>query len=137
MVKKREGHDDPGQEEPSKENAPPTSSGGLNIDIPLRADAGLTARCGLYQEAYNITDPENSPYINKELAVKIGFNPFAMAPLVLWERLVGVIGIDRAGENGSITDEEFQILKMFANQAAITIVNLESIDSAYRTRYGF
>ncbi|TFG64932.1 MAG: GAF domain-containing protein [Spirochaetales bacterium] len=118
------------------EEAAGVDSAGLNIDIPLRADAGLTARCGLYQEAYNITDPENSPYINRELAVKIGLNPFAMAPIVLWERLVGVIGIDRSMKNGSITEDEFQILQMFANQAAITITNLESVDLKYRTQLG-
>lgn len=103
--------------------------------MPLRKDAGLTARCALLKEAYNITNPEDSPYINKELAEKIGMNPFALAPLVLRQFVVGVIGIDRSLENGSITDEEFQVLKIFANQAAITIDSLEKIDIDFRTKF--
>ena len=58
------------------------------------------------------------------ISAKIGMNPFAMAPLVLRGKSVGVIGIDRSFENGSITEEEFKILQMFANQAAITIYSL-------------
>ena len=41
----------------------------VKIEIPLREDAGMTARCAL--------------------ARKIGLNPFALAPLVLRERTVG------------------------------------------------
>jgi len=107
----------------------------LAVTMPLRKDAGLTARCALLKEAYNITNPEDSPYINKELAEKIGLNPFALAPLVLRQFVVGVIGIDRSLENGSITDEEFQVLKIFANQAAITIDSLEKIDIDFRTKF--
>ena len=68
--------------------------------------------------------------INRELAAKIGMDPFAMAPLVLRGKSVGVIGIDRSFENGSITEEKFKILQMFANQAAITIHSLVSKERA-------
>jgi len=61
----------------------------VKIEISLREDAGLTARFAL--------------------ARKIGLNPFALAPFVLRERTVGVLGIDRSHDNGSITDEEFKI----------------------------
>ncbi len=108
---------------------------GLAVTMPLRDDAGLTARAALLKEAYNITDPENSPHINKELAKKIGLNPFALAPLVIREKVVGVIGIDRNMKNGSITEEEFSILKMFANQAAITIDSLQRVDEKFRNTY--
>ena len=97
---------------------------GLNVEIPLDEEAGLTARCAVRQEAYNIKNPEESELINKELAAKIGMNPFAMSPLILRGKTVGVIGIDRSFENGSITDDEFRILQMFANQAALTIHSL-------------
>ncbi|GAB6089541.1 GAF domain-containing protein [Spirochaeta dissipatitropha] len=91
----------------------------VSLSIPLRLDAGLTARVALEQEAYNIKKPEESELINRELAKKIGLNPFAIAPLVLRGRTVGVLGIDRSQE--AIDDEEFQILKAFANQAAIAM----------------
>ncbi len=108
----------------------------IKVDMPLNEQAGLTARAALYREAYNIQNPEDSPHINKELASRIGMNPFAVAPLILRNSVVGVIGVDRSLKNGSISDEEFQILQMFANQAAITISSLENVDSEFRASYG-
>ena len=96
----------------------------LHVDIPLEEGAGLTAMAALNKQAYNIRHPEQSDLINKELAKKIGLNPFALAPLIIRNTVVGVIGIDRSTENGWITEEEFQILLMFANQAAVTIQSL-------------
>jgi hypothetical protein len=109
---------------------------GLQVDLPYEKKAGLTARAAIEQKPYNIEKPEESEFINRELAKKIGLNPFAVAPLILREQTIGVIGIDRNSKNGSITDEEFQILQMFANQAAISIAGLQRIDTGFRKRYG-
>jgi len=97
---------------------------GLKVDIPLEEGAGLTALCALKQKPFNIHNPEESELINRELARKIGMNPFALAPLVVRSKLVGVIGIDRSYKNGWITEDEFQILMVFANQAAISLQGL-------------
>lgn len=97
----------------------------LAVTIPLREDAGLTARAAIRQEAYNVTNPEESPHINRELAKQIGLNPFAVAPMVVRERLVGVIGIDRSQHNGAIGPDEFRLLQIFANQAAIALDSLQ------------
>ena len=94
-------------------------------DTDKFAAAGLTARAALRQEAYNVTDPADSPLINRELAQRIGMNPFALAPLVVRGRTIGVIGIDRGRDNGAIQNEEFRILQVFANQAAITLYSLD------------
>ena len=107
----------------------------MAIKMDLKEDAGLTARSAVRREAYNITNPEDSPHINRELARKIGLNPFALAPLVLRDRSVGVIGIDRSFKNGAITNEEFQILKIFANSAAITIDSITKVDQSFRKRF--
>lgn len=101
----------------------------VKLEIPLEDGAGLTARVALEQKAYNIRDPENSPLINRELAKKIGLNPFAMAPLVLRGRTVGVIGIDRSFK--PVGNEEFQILRAFANQAAIAIDSVRGSSGQY------
>ncbi len=112
----------------------------LNISIPLRMDAGLTARAALERQAYNIRRPDRSTLINRRLAQQIGMNPFALAPMVIRKRVVGVIGIDRSHGSpgaeteagggpgsGSIDDEEFRILQMFANQTAITLTTLQNV----------
>ncbi len=108
--------------------APPT------VEIPLKSEAGLTARAAVEQKAYNIADPEHSDYINKELARQIGLNPFAVAPLVLRHRTVGVIGIDRSF--APISNEEFQTLQLFANQAAIAIDSVRRIDPSFEEEAG-
>ncbi|MFP4382446.1 MAG: GAF domain-containing protein [Spirochaetia bacterium] len=92
-----------------------------SISIPLKKEAGLTARAAVLQESYNITDPYSSPLINRKLAGKIGMNPFALSPLVFRSETIGVLGIDRSGTNGAITEDEFRMLKLFADQAAIMI----------------
>jgi K+-sensing histidine kinase KdpD len=94
------------------------------ISIPLREGAGLTARVAIRRTAMNVRRPQDSPYINRELQKRIGTNPFAIAPLVVRDRLIGVLGVDRSLVSGEISDEEFQVLKIFAGQAAIAISGL-------------
>ncbi len=101
-----------------------TGDGTLKVDIPLRLESGLTARCALEKRPYNIHRPEESGLINRELAQRIGMNPFAMAPLVVRDKLIGVLGIDRSSQNGWIAEDEFQVLLVFANQAALTLSSL-------------
>ena len=110
---------------------------GLNVDIPLKEGTGLTARAALSRQAFNVQHPADSPYINRELAERIGLNPFALAPLTLRDTAIGVVGIDRSFENGLITDEEFQILQIFANQTAITIASLQGVDKEFGKAYHF
>jgi hypothetical protein len=97
----------------------------LSVRIPLRLEAGLTAPAALERRAYNVRRPEESPLINRELAKRIGMNPFALLPLVVRDRLVGVLGVDRSATFGEIGDEEFRLLEVFANQAAIAIAGLK------------
>ena len=94
------------------------------ISIPLREGAGLTARVAIRRTAMNVRRPQDSPFINRELQKRIGTNPFAIAPLVVRDRLIGVLGVDRSLVSGEISDEEFQVLKIFASQAAIAISGL-------------
>jgi len=96
----------------------------LRVTIPLRADAGLTARVALRREALNLRKPEESPLLNVGLAKRIGMNPCALVPLVVRNRLVGVLGVDRSATCGEIDDDEFRLLQVFANNAAIAIAGL-------------
>ena len=91
----------------------------------------MTARSAMLQEPYNIVDPQSSPHINRELAEKIGLNPFALAPMVVRGKTVGVIGIDRSKDNGAIGNEEFRIFQVFANQAAITLRSVAPSAAVY------
>ena len=93
----------------------------LQVHIPLDARAGLTARCALERRPENVQDPRNHPHINQELATEIGLNPFALAPLVARDELLGVLGVDRSESFGVLSDDAFQLLIAFADQAAATL----------------
>jgi hypothetical protein len=108
----------------------------LSVRIPLRPDAGLTARAALERRPYNVRRPEESPLINRRLAGRIGMNPFALLPLVVRDRLVGVLGVDRSATLGEIGDEEMRLLEVFANQAAIAIAGLRGAPSPRPTGTG-
>jgi hypothetical protein len=94
----------------------------LEVKIALEEDAGVTARAALRQMPENVTDPASHPLINRELAKKIGINPFAVAPMVIRGKMLGVIGVDRCFDaGGEIDDDAFQVLIAFADQAAVTL----------------
>lgn len=93
----------------------------LRVKIPLQPEAGVTARCALERRAVNVARPAAYPGINQELAEKVGLNPFAVAPMVANRELVGVLGVDRKFEMGVIADADFEVLKAFADQAAVAL----------------
>lgn len=93
----------------------------LQVEIELREEAGVTARCAMRRAPENVLDPLAHPLINRELAERIGVNPFAVAPMVARGKLLGVLGIDRKFEAGTIDDDAFQVLIAFADQAAAAL----------------
>jgi K+-sensing histidine kinase KdpD len=95
----------------------------IKVRFNLAREAGLTAICAIEKRAYNVTDPLNHPLINRELAARIGLNPFAVAPMLARGKVIGVIGCDRKFQKGIITAEEAQTLTIAANQAGLTIQN--------------
>jgi len=97
--------------------------GDMRVHFELKREAGLTAICAMEKETFNITDPLNHPLINRDLAIKLGINPFAVAPMMARGQVIGVIGVDRRFQDSIITHAEAQILSVVANQAGLTIQN--------------
>jgi uncharacterized RDD family membrane protein YckC len=106
----------------------------MRVTIPLAKEEGLTARCALENQPFNVTDPANFEGINRELAKKIGLNPFALAPMTYRDKVLGVLGIDRSGKLGTITEREFEMLVLFARQAGQTLATARA--SVYSSRTG-
>jgi hypothetical protein len=100
---------------------PASSRASMRVRIPLDPREGLTARCAVENRACNVTDPTKQEGINAELAQQIGLNPFALAPMAYRGAVLGVLGIDRSVGFGTIGDDELDVLKMFARQAAQTL----------------
>src|SRR6185295_9524869 len=65
---------------------PPES---YTVTMDFNRKAGVTARAAVEKKLFNITDPQNHPLINKELARRIGLNPFAVAPMLVKNKVLG------------------------------------------------
>jgi K+-sensing histidine kinase KdpD len=105
----------------------------LRVHFPLKREGGLTAICAIEKQAFNVTDPLNHPHINRELAARIGLNPFALAPMMARQTVIGVIGIDRKFRNQIITQEEAQTLGIAANQSGLTIQECRLYEASLHT----
>ena len=90
----------------------------------LAGHRGLAVRHG---PAGRLPDPGDPPQARAAAGGKRRAgpqDPDPVAPLVVRDKLIGVVGIDRGTQNGWITEDEFQVLLIFANQAAITLSSL-------------
>ncbi len=103
------------------QRVPESAHTAMRVAIPLDPAEGLTARCAVENRAFNVIDPAKQEGINAELAHRIGMNPFALAPMSHHGKVMGVIGIDRSEGFGTISEDEFHVLKAFARQAAQTL----------------
>lgn len=115
---------------PQFASLPPES---YTVTMAFNRKAGVTARAAVEKKLFNITDPQNHPLINRELAKRIGLNPFAVAPMIVKNKVVGVIGVDHKYRGGPISEEEARSLIIFANQAGMTIENAR-LQSRTRSR---
>ena len=103
------------------QRVPESARKSLRVSMPLDPSEGLTALCAVENRATNVTDPSSHEGINIALAKQIGLNPFALAPMTFRGRVLGVLGIDRSAAFAAISEDEFNVLKLFARQAGQTL----------------
>ncbi len=103
------------------QRVPASARKSLRVSMPLDPQEGLTALSAVENRAMNVTDPSSQAGINVELARQIGLNPFALAPMTFRGRVLGVLGIDRSKDFAAISEDEFNVLKLFARQAGQTL----------------
>lgn len=72
---------------------------------------------------YRIEDVECLKCQECDFISRFGVNSFAAVPLVTRNNLVGIIIVDNPFKNQPITDQQLQILQLFANQAGMAIEN--------------
>ena len=94
-----------------------------SIWMPLSPDQGIFARTVLEKRAFNILDIEECPDDCQYVANLLEIKRFATVPLVVRDRVIGVIYVDNKYNNIPINDDDMNFLQMFANQAALAIDN--------------
>jgi GAF domain-containing protein len=83
--------------------------------------SGLTYQVLKYQKPYTLENPEKAPGLNPEV-LALGVKACMCLPMISRETIYGVFFVYH-NENHSFSDNEIEILSLFANQAALAIEN--------------
>lgn len=67
---------------------------------------------------------------SKEVLAALGTKCFLIVPLILRDDVIGVIGVDRIGERFDFTNDDVELVTVFANLAALAIENARLYDEA-------
>jgi PAS domain S-box-containing protein len=91
----------------------------------IRIGEGLIGAVAQRREGLLVNDYPSSPYVNRAFLERLGTTAIVAEPLLYRDRLVGVILISNEEAIGSFTRSDHELLKVFATQAAIAIVNAQ------------
>lgn len=94
-----------------------------SIWMPLSLEHGIFARTVLEQRAFNVD--EESEYIHESQRIidMLGTPRFATVPLIVRDKVIGMIYVDNKYNNVPISEDDMNFLQMFANQASLAIDN--------------
>jgi class 3 adenylate cyclase len=93
----------------------------------------VVGRAALAGEAVQIPDVLADAEYSFEGQAIVGYRALLGVPIVLDDELIGVIAVGR-NVPGPFTDEQVELVKTFADQAAIAIANARLIDAVERQR---
>ncbi len=91
--------------------------------VRLRLGEGVVGTVAQRQQGLIVNDYQHSPYALPLLMEHVGATAVLAEPLLYRERLVGVIVLDNRGITQLFTDDDLELFRLFAAQAAIAIEN--------------
>ncbi len=101
---------------------------------PHAADrSSVTGRVALSRGVVHIPDILEDPEFSWSPATDAGIRAILGAPIILEDELVGAFNVVRSRPE-PFTDEQIELLRTFADQAAIAIANARLIDAVERQR---
>ena len=92
-----------------------------DLVIPLRPDAGDLALTALEGRPFRVIDARRDPRVQPEWEGRLDVEKFACVPLVAKGKVVGVIAVDNKFNGKPITDEDLELLSVFATQAGLAV----------------
>ncbi|HID55954.1 TPA: GAF domain-containing sensor histidine kinase, partial [Candidatus Poribacteria bacterium] len=99
------------------------------ISIPLsQADSVLT-RSIIEKISFNNVKVEECSELDRELMERLGSTMITVVPLLTRDKAIGVLMVDNFVTNRPVTDEDLELLKLYANYAALAIVNASLYES--------
>jgi GAF domain-containing protein len=92
-----------------------------SLVVPLRPDAGVLALTALETRPFRIAEARRDPRVHPEWEGRLDVEEFACVPLVAKGKVVGVIAVDNKFNGKPITDEDLELLSVFATQAGLAV----------------
>jgi PAS domain S-box-containing protein len=107
-----------------------TGSGLNQNSAPLRLGEGVAGAAAQRRQGIIVNDFRTSPYAIPHLLDGTRHTAVLAEPLLFGDRVVGVLSIIREAEQPLFTEQNQQLLALFASQAAIAIENARLHESA-------
>ena len=99
-----------------------------SIQVSLEDTSSIFVECALGRKPIVVDDATNDPRVPADFRAFSASRQFVLAPLIAHNQPVGVIMADNLFTGQPITQEDVELLSMFANQAAIAIENAENYE---------
>lgn len=96
------------------------------IRIPLSEKENIFLQCLIEKKPIVVREAARDPRISEEFRRAFGAHEFLVVPLIARNEAVGVVVADNLYTRDPITEDDVELLCMFANQAAIAIENAEN-----------
>jgi PAS domain S-box-containing protein len=106
--------------------------GEWKAEAHLRLDEGVAGAVARQREGLIVNDYRTSPYAVPLILQRSEIIAVLAEPLLYQQRLLGVIGISNHGSGRPFTEEDREVLRLLAVQAAIAIENARLHRSALR-----
>ncbi len=94
-----------------------------SIWMQLTSDQGIFARTVLEKRSFNVTEKSQEIKESQYIVNLLEASRFATVPLIVRDKVIGVIYVDNKYNNVPISEDDMNFLQMFANQAALAIEN--------------
>ncbi len=91
--------------------------------LPLDGQDNALARAFLQNRVVLVQHPDNEPAGGRQLSDTLELGPYACAPLVGREQIMGILLVDNHLTQGEITPQRRHFLELFANQAGSAFDN--------------
>jgi PAS domain S-box-containing protein len=100
-----------------------------NITIDIADAINVFAKAIKDKTPVNVTDTHHDPNMPKDMLSLLQVNALAIIPLVSRDNVLGLLLVDNMINQDPITDEDVDLLRVFANSSAIAIENARLVSS--------
>ena len=97
-----------------------------NLKVSMSDPEHILVQCALNKQPIVVDDAYHDPRVRDDLRTRVGARQFVVAPLIARNQAVGVVMADNLFTGEPISQENVELLCMFANQAAMAIENAEN-----------